>query len=130
MHSKVIFWINIPKNRSTFDANNPYSEKTVLLIQNSKTQNAHQFQFSSLDFALYRSIFIVYSKTVFFGSILSDIYSINFVTFLGEWIFQYSIKRNKSFFFFFCSVGVQDQWNKVIMHLTVRLLIQIPRFKS
>ena len=35
----------IPKNRSTFGANIPYSEKTVLPLQNSKTQIDHQFQF-------------------------------------------------------------------------------------
>ena len=57
MHSRVIFWIKIRKNRSTFGADIPYSEKTVLLLQNSKTQSAHQFQSSWLDFALYRLIF-------------------------------------------------------------------------
>lgn len=52
--------------------------------------------------------------------------------FLGEGIFQYSTKRNKKFFLFllFCSIGVQYQWNEIVMHLTVKLLIHIRRFKS
>ena len=65
MHSRVIFWIKIRKNRSTFGADIPYSEKTVLLLQNSKTQSAHQFQSSGLDFALYRLIFFGYSKFIY-----------------------------------------------------------------
>ena len=65
MHSRVIFWIKIRKNRSTFGADIPYSEKTVLLLQNSKTQSAHQFQSSWLDFALYRLIFFGYSKFIY-----------------------------------------------------------------
>ena len=66
MHSRVIFWIKILNNRSTFGANVPLSEKTVLLLQNIKTQSAHQFQFSSLDFAFYR---LTYSKITFLGAI-------------------------------------------------------------
>ena len=65
MHSRVIFWIKIPKNRSAFGADIPYSEKTVLLLQNSKKQRAHQFQSSLLDFALYRLIFPGYSIFIY-----------------------------------------------------------------
>ena len=122
MHSRVIFWIKIPKNRSTFAANTPHSEKKVLL---SQTQ-------SFLDLTLYRLIFFGYSKIAFFGRILSDIYSMKFCN--VSWRMNFSIfNKGEQFFFlffFFRPIGVQYQWNKIIMHLTVRLLIQIPRFKS
>ena len=96
---------------------------------------AHQFQFSSLVFALYRLIFFKCSKITFWWAFQGTWISCfktsnfkipwNFVTLLEEWSFHYSTKRNKIFFFY--SIGV---YTKIIMHLTVRLLIQIPRFKS
>ena len=45
-------------------------KKTVLFSQNSQAQSAHQFKFSSLDFALCR-LFFVSSKIGVFGSILT-----------------------------------------------------------
>ena len=122
------FCVKILKYRSTFGVNIPYSEKTVLLLQNSKTKSTHQSQFSSSDFALYRLIFSVYSKIAFFGSILSDTYSMKFCD--AFWKMNFSIfnkgEQKKLFF----TILLENQWNEIIMHLTARLLIQIPRSKS
>ena len=108
-------WIKIHKNRNTFGANIPYPEKTVLLLQNSKTKSAHQFQFSAIDFALYRLIFFVLCKIAFCGSILSDTYSMKFCD--AFWKMNFSIfnkgEQKKNF-----SILVQYQWNEIIMHLT------------
>ena len=108
-------WIKIHKNRNTFGANIPYPEKTVLLLQNSKTKSTHQFQFSAIDFALYRLIFFVLCKIAFCGSILSDTYSMKFCD--AFWKMNFSIfnkgEQKKNF-----SILVQYQWNEIIMHLT------------
>ena len=60
-----------------------------------------------------------------FGSNLSDTYSIKFCDVF--WRMNFSIFNKGDIF---CSIGVQYEWNKIIMHLTVRLLMQFLRFKS
>ena len=110
----------VPKNRSIFGANIPYAEKTVLLLQNSKTQSVHQFQFLHWILHCIRMIFFVYSEIAFFGSISSDIYSMKFCHI--SWRMNFSIfNEGEQFFFFFGSIGVQYQLNEIIMHVTVRL---------
>ena len=48
-----------------------------------------------------------------------------------SWRINFSIfNKGEQKFNFFCSIGTQYQWNENIMHLTVRLLVQITRFKS
>ena len=48
-----------------------------------------------------------------------------------SWRINFSIfNKNEKKKYFFCSIGVSYLWNEVIMHLTVKLLMQIPGFKS
>ena len=48
-----------------------------------------------------------------------------------SWRINSSIfNKNEKKIYFFCSIGVSYLWNEVIMHLTVKLLMQIPGFKS
>ena len=67
-------------------------------------------------------------KLLFLGSILSDTYSMKFCD--AFWKMNFSIfnkgEQKKLFF----TILLENQWNEIIMHLTARLLIQIPRSKS
>ena len=121
----------VPKNRSIFGANIPYAEKTVLLLQNSKTQSVHQFQFLHWILHCIRMIFFVYSEIAFFGSISSDIYSMKFCHI--SWRMNFSIfnKGEQFFFFWLYRSSIPIEWNyNACNSQVIRLSIQVPRFKS
>ena len=90
-------------------------KKTVLILQDKKTQSGHQLQFSSLDFALNRLTFFVYSKIAFFRSILSNMCFMKF----GDvsWRMNFSIfnkGEQKSFFIFIFLLrrsAIPMEWN-------------------